>query len=299
MRKGLSLAGAALLAATTFVSPAFAQGGGNQPGSGGGGQGSGGQGSGGQGSGGQGSGQQGDQQSGQGQGSGQQGAGATQSGQQGGAQTGPAPAASGSVTSSGGAPTGPAMATGSCGMMAGMYGMTDVNSSQVNQFGETVPNLFYRVDYANVPAPTTVGVIIRYNNELETQTAVTPFTAQNTNGSYDGAIRANIDPANQGFANSIDAGRRGRADGPTSGGSKDSGVSGTAGVSAKGGLQNSGTQGGILPGEYVFYVYTGEIKDMPETVKDGPAGPRFFADEKGYLGKFSCGVSTENGSGPG
>ena len=193
---------------------------------------------------------------------------------------------------------GPMQASGSCGGVAGMYADSDINSGEVNQAGETVPALFYRVQYSGLPAPTTVGVIVRYNNELESQIAVQSFTAQSSAGQQELAIRANISPDAQGFANSIDAGRRGRADGPPSGGNAEHGNPGGYRI-AKGGLQGSPTQGGLLPGEYVFHVYTGEIRDMPETVKDGPAGPRFFADEKGYLGMFSCGVSTEQGSGPG
>jgi len=184
-------------------------------------------------------------------------------------------------------------ATGSCGGAAGAYGMTNVNSDMVNQFGETVPGLFYRVDYAGLPAPTTVGVIVRFNDELESQTAVQTFTAQGSSGMYEGAIRANISPEAQGFANSIDAGRRGRSDGPPSGGSAEHGNRQPY-TQAKGGLQGSGTQGGIAPGDYAFYVYTGEIRNMPETVKDGPAGPRFFADEKGFLGRFTCGVTVDD-----
>jgi len=170
--------------------------------------------------------------------------------------------------------------------------VTNVDDDQVNQFGDTVPALFFRVDYAGLPAPTTVGVIVRFAGELESQTALQSFTAQNASGSYEGAIRANIAPEAQGFANSIDAGRRGRADGPPSGGNAEHGNPSGYRI-AKGGLQGSGTQGGIAPGEYVFFVYTGEIRDMPATVKDGPEGPRFFADEKGFLGQFSCGVSTD------
>lgn len=74
----------------------------------------------------------------------------------------------------------------------------------------------------------------------------------------------------------------------------------TAGVTnIRSDIQNSPTQGGLTPGEYVFYVSTGSIGDVVN-VKDGTvARNSFIADEKGYLGSFSCGVSTENGSGPG
>lgn len=175
------------------------------------------------------------------------------------------------------------VAGGSCGMSAGDYGLTDVNSSQVNEYGETVPSLFYTVNYSGVPAPTTVGVIVRYNGELESQVAVQAVTAENSGGNIDGALRASIAPESQGFANSINQARRGSADGSGSGSR----------------TQNSGTQGGLLPGEYVFYVYTGSRGDV-YNVKDGTVSRNaFIADESGYLGKFSCGVSTEEGSGPG
>ena len=272
MRKVLSIAGAVVLASAALITPVNAQ-----------------TGQGGQGTGGQGTGS-----------SGSPGAGGAGSGAQSGTgtQTGGAQATGGGQMAGGSMASGPMQASGSCGMSAGAYGMSDVNSSQVNDSGETVPALFYRVDYSNLPAPTTVGVIVRYNGELESQIAVQPFTAQSSGGAQEGAIRANISPDAQGFANSIDAGRRGRSDGPPSGGNAEHGNPSAIRV-AKGGLQGSGTQGGLLPGEYVFYVYTGEIRDRPETVKDGPAGPRFFADPKGFLGQFSCGVSTEQGSGPG
>jgi len=80
-----------------------------------------------------------------------------------------------------------ATAGGSCGQQAGDYGMTDVNSAQVNQAGHTVPALFYSVNYSGVPAPTTIGVIVRYNGELESQVQVASATAQNTSGVLDGA----------------------------------------------------------------------------------------------------------------
>src|SRR5215212_3313798 len=75
-------------------------------------------------------------------------------------------------------------AGGSCGPSASDLGMSDVNSSQEN--GHAVPALFYTVNYAGVPAPTTVGVIIRYNGELESQVTVGSTTAQNSGGSFDG-----------------------------------------------------------------------------------------------------------------
>jgi hypothetical protein len=192
-----------------------------------------------------------------------------------------------------------ATAGGSCGTSAGAYGMSDINSEAFGASSHEVPALFYTVNYAGVPAPTTVGVIVRYNGELESQTAVAMVTAANAGGSFDGAIRANISPDAQGFANSIDAGIRGRSDGASGGqgGANSSGNKANSGV--RGDKQNSPTQAGLTPGEYVFYVYTGSTGDV-YNVKDGTvARNAFIADEKGYLGSFSCGVSTDQGSGPG
>src|SRR5829696_7423365 len=70
-------------------------------------------------------------------------------------------------------------AGGSCGMSAGDYGLSDINSAKVNpNGGHGVPALFYTINYNNLPAPTTVGVIVRYNGELESQITVGSVTAQ-------------------------------------------------------------------------------------------------------------------------
>lgn len=190
-------------------------------------------------------------------------------------------------------------AGGSCGTSAGAYGMTDLNATAYGSSSHGVPALFYTVNYSGVSAPTTIGVIIRYNGEVESQTAVASFTAAGSGGSFDGAIRANISPDSQGFANSQMATFRGAGDnGSVSMKGKSS--ERTAGVTQlRGDLQNSGTQAALVPGEYVFYVYTGSRGDV-YNVKDGTvARNAFIADEKGYLGMFSCGISTDQGSGPG
>jgi hypothetical protein len=198
-------------------------------------------------------------------------------------------------------------AGGSCGPAAGSYGMTDVNSGDVNASGDTVPGLFYQINYANVPAPTTIGVIARYNGELESQIQVAQFTAQNSGGTATGAITANISPDAQGFNNSSSGNRgnpggggfspgenrarKGNKDGP-----RDNNVPGAIGPT---GGASPAAQGGVTPGEYIFYIYTGSRGDV-YNVKDGTvARDAFIADEKGFLGMFSCGVSTEQGSGAG
>jgi len=197
-------------------------------------------------------------------------------------------------------------AGGSCGMSAGDYGITDINSAEVNHSGHTVPALFYTVNYSGVSAPTTIGVIVRYNGELQSQTTIGSVTAQNSGGSFDGAIRANISPEAQGFNGSIskntgNPGGSGKAPGDDGDrfGSKDGPLDhNTPGTGQRVGGQ-SPQQGGINPGNYVFYIYTGSIGDV-YNVKDGTvARNAFIADEKNFLGWFSCGVSTDQGSGPG
>jgi len=195
-------------------------------------------------------------------------------------------------------------ASGSCGNQAGVYGDNDINSSEQSIDTQTVNALYYQVNYSGVPAPTTVGIIVRYNGELETQQAVVAFTAQNAGGAFEGVLRANISPESQGWngnqtnpanhnnnaGNTPSPGanraREGHIDGP-----RDGGVGPTGGQSPVGGT--------ITPGEYVFYIYTGERKDVVN-VKDGTVALNaFVADEKGFLGWFACGVSTQDGSGPG
>lgn len=137
---------------------------------------------------------------------------------------------------------------GSCGEAAGQAGLTDIHSANVNEYTATVPALFYTFDYSGIPAPTTIGVIVRYNGELESQTTVVSTAAEEAGGTFNGALRS---------------------------------------------------ASGLTPGEYVFHVYTGSLADV-YNVKDGTvAHNAFVADEKGYLGSFSCGVSTNQGTGPG
>ena len=86
------------------------------------------------------------------------------------------------------------------------------------------------------------------------------------------AVRANINPEAQGGEGSPAPGS-GRADGPvTSQRSR-----GGAGASGYGG------GGGLMPGEYIFQVYTGVVEQTPN-------GPRFATSPSGYLGEFTCGV---------
>ncbi len=277
MRKPLSVLGAALLAASMVVTPANAQAGGGQTPN-------------------QAPGQSGSDSSQQGQ---QQGQGPTQPGGQAAGSGAAAPSGQttgGTQTAGGSMASGPMQAGGSCGPAVGMYGEDNVAASDFPGGGTRVPALFYQINYSGLPAPTTVGILRYVQGDLGATPAVSTFVPQTANGSFEGALRANISPEAQGGGNTSSR----------SGGSSNRNKQYRFG---KGGLSNtpsnsynhsarrmapaqSGYQGGgaIPATEYVFYIYTGEIRDMPETVKDGPAGPRFFADPKGFLGEFSCAV---------
>lgn len=176
--------------------------------------------------------------------------------------------------------------SGSCGARAGTYGDNNITSEESNDQGDTVTAIFYRVQYSGLPVGSTMGVIIRLNDELESQSAVASTTINNANGQYDGRLGAAslIDPANQGGGITF-----------TSKQSLATNKSRSERTSARraGSFTSPQIGGGIGDADYHFYVYLGEIRDAPATVKDGPEGPRFFADETRYLGKFSCGATDE------
>ena len=173
----------------------------------------------------------------------------------------------------------------SCGSTAGIYGSTNVDESMFPGGGSTVPGLFFQLNYSGLPAPTTVG-IIRYSSEdrgADFQ-AVTTFTAQNPGGTFTGAVGSlNPDPQAQGGGTDdlrVAAGGR-----SNSRGNRDSDAIPHSSAQRRAGAYTSGQRGGGLePNEYVFDVFTGEIRQTGD-------GPQFVADPKGYLGTFTCGAS--------
>ena len=192
-------------------------------------------------------------------------------------------------------------ATGACGPAAGAY---NENSLYPGLFGDgsgnMVPGVFYQVRYSGVDAPTTIGVLVRYNDELESQVAVASGQAAGSSGMLAGALGSSWNnPEAQGggvttsrSGGSSNRGKQFRFDG--------GGLSTRRNVhdnhsAVRVAPAQSGYQGGggVLPGAYHFYIYTGQIRDEPATVKDGPAGPRFFADENGLLGTFWCAVEDD------
>jgi hypothetical protein len=189
------------------------------------------------------------------------------------------------------------MAGGSCGYQAGDFGLSNVDMDMFPGAGMTVPDLFFQVNYSGVPAPTTIGVIVRFNGELEEQRQVFSATADTSGGTLLGSIRVSTDPEGQGGGTGEMRVQSGISN---SRGNRDSDGVGRNGRPSpavqRNGDNTSGQRGGgIEPGEYVFYVYTGSRGDV-YNVKDGTvARNAFIADEKGgFLGTFSCGVS-QNG----
>ncbi len=165
--------------------------------------------------------------------------------------------------------------TGSCGPAQAMYGLTNVSDEMFPGGGDTVTGLFYQVNYQNVPAGSTAGIIVRYNDELESQVGnPVAFAAANATGTFASALRANISPEAQG-----------------GGVTRFRGATGLT-VSNRGHGRQGGTAGspqlggGLTAGDYHFYVYLGEVRDTP-------TGRMFVADETRFVGKFSCGVSDD------
>lgn len=167
-------------------------------------------------------------------------------------------------------------AGGTCGPAPGAYGQTGVGADQYGGANETVPAVYYRIDY-NVASPTMIGVILRRDDDLGTGGLLTVFSSNGTGGTYEGAWRADIRPENQGWQNSVGP-TIGRADGPT-----------TSQRSRGGAAQSFYTSGGIQPGGWYFYVYTGEAR------YNEARGYHFVVDEKGFLGEFVCNVSDDDG----
>jgi hypothetical protein len=211
-----------------------------------------------------------------------------------------------------------ASVSGSCSPGNGNFSYSDVNSDMFGAGSHIVPVIFVKIDYSGVEAPTTLGVIARRNDELEDQVgSVNLGTARSASGTkYTFVAGQGVSvlgsgpdseptgwrppsPDIQGFADSLMSTFPGRSDnGTVSMKGKD--ASGTSGVTVlRGDLQDSPTNPSIAPSDYVFYVYTGSLGDV-YNVKDGTVSRNaFIADEKGYVGKFSCGVSTDQGSGRG
>ena len=173
--------------------------------------------------------------------------------------------------------------SGSCGATAGVYGDTNITNEEANNAGSTVPALFYQINYSGVVPGSTLGILVRFNDELESQVGQVAFTPTGASGTFAGRFGASIDPANQGGG--LNSPKGGGAGGRNHG-------AGALSYGRQNGSQvgawmrtSSGVQGGaaLLPGDYHFYVYGGSIQDRGD-------GPMFVANESQFVGKFSCGA---------
>jgi len=163
-------------------------------------------------------------------------------------------------------------AGGSCGPAPGVYGRTGVGAEEFGGPGNTVPAIYYRVDY-NLSSPSVIGVIARYNDDLGLSFVLAVFQSQGTGGSFENVWQADIRPENAGWNNSL-ASATGRYDGPA-----------TSQRLRGGPAQSYYATGGLTPGGWSFYIYTGEVR------YDDAHGYHYVADERGYLGKFACNVA--------
>ena len=174
-------------------------------------------------------------------------------------------------------------ASGSCGSAEGEYGRNNLSSALFPGHAPATPALYFQVDYTGVEAPTTIGVIVRRNDELEDQAGVFTTTATSPSGSYRSSIVGSFAPTG---GPELNAGTRGSRLGNRGDYNRSQGGDDANNFRAE--RQNgerTSPYTGVVPGLYVFYVYTGEIGPPP-------AG-RFVADERSFLGRFECGVADE------
>jgi len=175
------------------------------------------------------------------------------------------------------------IASGSCGPAEGEYGRNSLSSTLFPGHPPATPALYFRVEYTGVEAPTTIGVIVRRNDELEDQAGLFTTTATSASGSYRSSIVGSFAPTG---GPEINAGARGsrlgnRSDWNRSQGGDDANNNRAERQTG----ERTSPYTGVVPGLYVFYVYTGEVGPPP-------AG-RFVADEQSFLGRFECAVADE------
>jgi hypothetical protein len=174
-------------------------------------------------------------------------------------------------------------ASGSCGPAEGEYGRNNLSSKLFPGHLPATPAIYFQVDYTGVEAPTTVGVIVRRNDELEDQAGLFTTTATSPSGSYRSSIVGSFAPTG---GPEINAGAKGSRLGNRSDWNRSQGGDDANDFRAE--RQNgerTSPYTGVVPGLYVFYVYTGEAGPPP-------AG-RFVADERSFLGRFECAVADE------
>jgi hypothetical protein len=181
-------------------------------------------------------------------------------------------------------------ASGSCGAAEGQYGRNNLASDLFPGDPPATPAIHFEVNYAGVEAPTTIGVIVRRNDELEDQASVFTTTAMSPAGSYRGSLAGSFEPTGGPELNYGTYGSR-------LGNQRDhnrnqDGVAESRRAEIQNGARTS-PYTGVAPGLYVFYVYTGEIKRVEKAVAETFPADQFVADEKSLLGRFECAVADE------
>jgi hypothetical protein len=173
-------------------------------------------------------------------------------------------------------------AWGSCGPAEGEYGRNNLSSGLFPGDPPATPAIYFEVGYAGVEAPTTIGVIVRRNDELEDQAGVYTTTAMSASGAYQGSIIGSFEPSG---GPELNAGSKGSRLGNEMDHSRNQdGVGESRRAEVQNGARTS-PYTGVVPGLYVFYIYTGEMRTAPER--------RFVADERSFLGRFECAVADE------
>jgi hypothetical protein len=173
-------------------------------------------------------------------------------------------------------------ATGSCGPAEGQYGRSDLSSDLFSGSLPATPAIYFEVEYAGVEAPTTIGVIVRRNDELEDQAGVYTTTATSRSGSYRSSMAGSFEPTG---GPELNAGAKGSRLGNQGDYNRNQdGVAESRRAEVQNGARTS-PYTGVIPGRYVFYIYTGEMRTSLER--------RFIADEQSFLGRFECAVADE------
>lgn len=128
----------------------------------------------------------------------------------------------------------------------------------------------------------TTGVIVRRNDEFEDQAGVFTTTAMSPTGSYRASIAGSFEPTG---GPELNHGARGSRLGNARDYNRDQdGVSESRRAEQQNGARTS-PYTGVVPGLYVLYIYTGEMRTLPDR--------RFVADERSFLGRFECAVADE------
>jgi hypothetical protein len=191
-------------------------------------------------------------------------------------------------------------ASGSCGNAAGNYGLLSLYPDLYGN-GNTVPALFYEINYSGVESGIIVGALISRDEDTSSYIGQVAERADGTSGSIRSLINSNwANPAAQGggVGSLRGAGATGNNN---SGENRSSDGFGHNSRHSRSQVINGGTNsgyaggGGVQPGLYTFQVFTGSIQNIVRDPKEGLGPqPTFVADVSNPLGTFSCAVEDDH-----